>query len=105
MAGQIMRSLRYRETHPEEVFHDICYDNVRTDARSVIDGIYEFCGLTPSVQTYANVVRWELENSKNKHGGWSYTAEEFGFTEEDIRREFASYYAWVKAEEICNWTD
>jgi len=105
MAGQMMRSLKYRESHPEEAFHDICYDNVRTDARSVINGIYEFCGLTPSDQTYANVARWELENPKNKHGRWSYTAEEFGFTEEDIRREFESYYAWVKAEEICNWTD
>jgi len=104
MAGQIMRSLKYRESHPAESFHDICYDKARTDMRSVIDGLYQYCGLTATDQTYENVARWESDNPKNKHGDWSYTAEEFGFTEEDIRREFAPYNDWIEAVGICNWT-
>ncbi|MBT4160724.1 MAG: hypothetical protein HOE54_05405, partial [Gammaproteobacteria bacterium] len=105
LAGMMMRCLNYRINHPSEVFHDICYDNVRTDIQSVIAGIYDFCGVTPTDQTYANVMRWEAENPQNKHGAWDYSAEAYGFTNDDIRREFALYAAWVQSEGICNWAD
>jgi len=105
MAGQMMRSLRYRQGHPETPFYDISYDKVRAELPSVIDGLYAFCGMAPSEQTYANVARWEAENPKNKQGAWSYAAEEFGFNNHDIRREFADYYAWIEAEGICQWAN
>jgi hypothetical protein len=103
MAGQMMRSLRYRQGHPETPFYDISYAKVRSELPSVIDGLYAFCGLEPSEQTYVNVARWEADNPKNKQGAWSYAAEAFGFNNHDIRREFADYYAWIEAEGICEW--
>ena len=90
-----------RRGHPETTLHDITYAKVRSELPPVIDGLYAFCWLVPSEQTYVNVARWEADNPKNKQGAWSYAAEAFGFNNHDIQREFADYYAWIEAEGIC----
>ncbi len=96
--------LAYRAANPDERFHDICYDNVRVDARSVIEGIYEFAHVEPSADTFTNVARWEANNPQHKHGPWRYAASDFGFTDDDVRREFADYIDWVHSQNICDWS-
>ncbi|MEM9040678.1 MAG: sulfotransferase [Actinomycetota bacterium] len=102
-AAQMRATMRHREEHPDEEFHDISYDRVRADARSVLDGIYEFAGVEPTARTHDNVARWETENPQHRHGAWTYTADDFGFSDDDIRREFAPYYDWVASEGIADW--
>jgi hypothetical protein len=67
-AAQMRASLRHRAEHPHEEFHDISYDDVRRDARSVLDGIYEFAGVEPTAATHDNVARWEADNPQHRHG-------------------------------------
>lgn len=102
-ASQLRATMRHRADRPDEEFHDVDYVDVLRDARSVLDGIYEFAGVEPSPATHDNVARWEADNPQHKHGGWTYAAEDFGFTDDDIRTEFADYYDWVEAEGIADW--
>lgn len=102
-AGAMRRHLAYRAAHQDEEFHDICYDRVRADASSVIEGIYAFAGVEPSSETFENIAHWEANNPQNKHGAWTYAATDFGFTDDDVRRAFADYIDWVHANGICDW--
>lgn len=103
-AGAMNQHLAYRAANPDEPFHDICYDRVRADARSVIEGIYEFAGVGLTADTFTNVERWEADNPQHKHGAWSYAATDFGFTDDDVRREFAGYIDWIHDQGICDWS-
>jgi len=102
-AFAMKRHLAHRTAHPDQAFHDICYDRVRTDISAIIDGLYTFAGVEPSADTLSNIARWEAENPQNKHGAWSYAATDFGFTDDDVRREFSTYIDWVHANNICDW--
>ncbi|MEO1059840.1 MAG: sulfotransferase [Actinomycetota bacterium] len=102
-AAGMRATMRHRADHPDEEFHDISYEDVRNDARSVLDGIYAFAGVEPSAATSDNVARWEADNPQHLHGAWTYSAEEFGFTDDDVRRAFADYIDWVEAEGIAGW--
>ncbi|MEM9035228.1 MAG: sulfotransferase [Actinomycetota bacterium] len=102
-SAQMRTTMRHRGAHPDEAFHDISYEDVRRDARSVLDGIYEFADVEPTAATYANVARWEADNPQHRHGSWTYSAEDFGFTDDDVRTAFADYYDWVEAEGIADW--
>lgn len=102
-AGSMNRHLAHRATYPHEAFHDICYDRVRADASSVVDDLYSFAGVQPTAETFSNITRWENENPQNKLGAWTYAATDFGFTDDDVRHEFADYLDWVHANKICEW--
>lgn len=96
-------TLRYRSDHPDEEFFDIDYNRVRSDVGSVIADVYAFAGVEQSATTLSNVASWETSNPQNKHGSWTYAAEDFGFTDNDVREAFADYYAWVEVHGVCSW--
>lgn len=102
-AAGMRATLRHRSEHPDEEFFDIDYDRVRSDVGSVIADLYAFAGVEQSATTLSNVATWEANNPQNKHGSWKYAAEDFGFTDNDVREAFADYYAWVEAHGICSW--
>ncbi len=103
-ARRVLASLQFRRSNPDILFHDICYDDLVRDAKSVIEGVYHFMGMEPSPSALSNVAQWEEKNPKNIHGAWTYRSEDFGFSDEDIREEFSPYYDWLKASGIANWS-
>lgn len=103
-AKRVLASLQYRQANPHMLFHDICYDDLVSNAKGVIAGVYNFMDMEPSTSALAHVAQWEEKNPKNIHGAWTYRSEDFGFTDNDIRHEFADYYAWLKDSGIANWS-
>lgn len=102
-SGVMGRHLDHRVAHPDEQFLDLDYVRVREDATGVIGEVFEFAGVEPSESTFTNVAQWEAANPQRKLGGWSYRAEDFGFTDDDTRTAFGRYIDWVRAEGIADW--
>jgi LPS sulfotransferase NodH len=76
----------------EERFLDIRYETLLADPMAQIRRIYQFVGLdlTPTVEE--RMRQWADENAREKRAAHHYSLEEFGFSEEGIRRDFAAYY-------------
>jgi hypothetical protein len=87
----IHRCMAVRQSN-EERFLDIRYETLLADPMAQIRRIYQFVGLdlTPTVEE--RMRQWADENAREKRAAHHYSLEEFGFSEEGIRRDFAAYY-------------
>lgn len=90
-ATYLNRAMAYREEHGSERFLDIDFlDSVR-DPVGTVRHIYAQLGreLTPIAE--GQMRQWTEDNAREKRAAHSYTLEQFGFTEESLRRDFAAY--------------
>lgn len=87
----IHRCMAVRQSH-EERFLDVRYETLLANPMLQIRRIYEFIGLdlTPAVEE--RMRQWADQNAREKRAAHHYSLEEFGFSEEGIRRDFAAYY-------------
>lgn len=89
------RALRHcmevRDITPVGRFIDIDYRTVLRDPLAQAHRIYDFLGLQLTVGIENEMRRWAEENRRDKRAPHEYTLEKFGFTDEEIRREFADY--------------
>jgi hypothetical protein len=87
------RAMAARDSLGEGRFCDISQAQIDADAVAVVERIYDFLGLelTPEVRT--NMTTWEQANKAGSRGKHSYSAEEYGLTDDTIRDAFASYTA------------
>lgn len=90
----------FRSRRSDVPILDIDYRELRNDAPSVVERVYEFCGITPSDQAINNVKAWEQSNPKNRHGAFTYSLEEFGMTGDGVLEAFAPYISMVKDQGI-----
>jgi hypothetical protein len=90
MSRALHRCIEVRESH-EDRFIDVFFQNAMRDPLAEIRRIYEFAGMELTSQAEAKMRQWAIENARDKRVGHSYTLEEFGLTEEGIRRDFAAY--------------
>ena len=84
------RGMKAREQHRER-FYDVHLRDFIADPIGVIQGIYQHHGLIldPAVEEQMKV--WLKKHDDAKPGSHRYTPEQFGISEEDIRREFKEY--------------
>lgn len=87
----IHRCMEVRRSH-EERFLDIRYETLLADPMAQIRRIYQFVGMEVSPAVEHRMRRWAAENAREKRATHHYTLDEFGFSEEGIRRDFAAYY-------------
>ncbi len=83
--------MHVRDTIPTNRFIDIDYRVVLRDPLAQVRRIYEFLGLPLSSATEQEMRRWGEDNRRDKRAPHEYTLEKFGFTEAEVRREFAEY--------------
>jgi len=87
----IERALAVRERVGEERFFDVDFRNLLDDPRRVIDGITQHFNLTPvkdaDMDAYLNLER------NDERGNHSYSAEDYGLSEEGVRAYFREYIA------------
>lgn len=70
---------------------DVRYSDVRSNAMSVIEEIYQRSGRELTAEAKAAMQQWEDENEQGKHGRHSYSLAEFGLDEATIKSELAEY--------------
>lgn len=84
------RAMRAHDQHPEN-FHDVHMADFVEDPIGVIRGIYRRFDLTLTDEVEAAMRKWLDEHAQAKPGFHRYKAEDYGLTEDAIRREFTEY--------------
>ncbi|EQA97406.1 hypothetical protein FHS51_004061 [Sphingobium wenxiniae] len=88
----IRRGLDMRDNlfEPENVF-DMQYTDVIKDPVGSIERAYAYFGMTLSDISKTRILAYLADNGKDKHGVHSYSAEEFGLSEDMLRTLFKDY--------------
>lgn len=72
-------------------FVDVSQRGLNTDTIGTLEQLYT-CLEQPFTSTFADdVQRWQTANHSGAHGSHHYTASEYGFSEDEIRADFAFY--------------
>ena len=90
-AAQMRRNVADRATVDPARIIDVSYERIRDDATSVIAGIYARAGREVTPEAAAAFAEYEERRPEGHFGGHTYTAEQFGLTDERIDAEFAEY--------------
>ncbi|HKA14029.1 MAG TPA: sulfotransferase [Myxococcota bacterium] len=75
----------------EDRFLDIYYDELVADPMAQVRRLYAHAGLELTVDAEARMRRWAVENERERRPVHAYTLEEFGYTQDGLRRDFAAY--------------
>ncbi len=86
----IVRNLAARAAHPGCVC-DVWYDALTSDPVGVVRRIYTHFGMAFSTAFEARLREYVLTHPKGRHGAHNYHASEFGQSEAELARRFASY--------------
>ena len=77
---------------------DIAYRDLVNDPLGTVRQIYAHYGLTLDDATAQSMRDWLGQNPQGKHGKHSYSSDEFGITDADVREAFAEYIADFKLD-------
>jgi hypothetical protein len=83
--------MRWRSDAPAAAVLDVAYADVVARETSVIERVYEHCGLALTDAALARMTRWSAANTQHKHGEHVYSLEEGGLTRPRIEAAFADY--------------
>lgn len=84
------KTIAVRRQQPER-FIDVFFDDFMADPVAVVKSIYAQCGDELDAAQESAMRNWMRDNPQAKHGGHSYSAEEFGLSERGIRDTFSEY--------------
>jgi hypothetical protein len=90
-AWSLTRCMRSRERVAADRFLDVDYREVQKDPLIQVERIYAWLGRELSPEAEERMRAWLVENARDKRAPHRYTLEEFGYTEEGLRRDFAEY--------------
>jgi hypothetical protein len=90
MARVLKKCMKMREQYSDR-FIDVWYMDAVKDPITQIRRIYDFIGFPLTKEAEAAMRHWALENPREKRPPHHYTLEEFGLSEEQIKRDFAEY--------------
>ena len=72
-------------------FHDLHFGDLVADPVAAVRSIYDHFGFELTADAEARMRAWHEANPQGKHGGHSYSAEQFGLSEDEIAERFAPY--------------
>ena len=75
----------------DDRIYDVPYEQIRSNPMPVFREIYRRAGHILTPQSEELMLQYERANEQGKHGAHSYSLEQFGLTEEMIRRDFGAY--------------
>jgi NAD(P)-dependent dehydrogenase (short-subunit alcohol dehydrogenase family) len=90
-AEQMRRNIADRDSVDRTRIVDVSYDRIRDDAASVIAEIYAKSGREVTAAAAEAFADYEKRRPEGYFGNHSYTAEQFGLTDERIGKEFDAY--------------
>jgi hypothetical protein len=90
-ARALEHCMALRDGMPPDRFLDIDYRAVVRDPLAAVRRIYDFLGLALTPDTEKEMRWWAEENRRDKREPHEYSLEDFGFTEEEIERDFREY--------------
>jgi hypothetical protein len=88
---QVQRGLRYRDTPGALPIADVYHADLVSEPIGCVQQLYEHLSLEMTESFHDALQRRIAERPKGKFGDHSYTAEEFGLTDTELREAFAGY--------------
>jgi len=85
------RCMEARTRYAEDRFVDLWFRDALSDPLTHIEEIYETFGIEMIPEARIGMAKWLEENRRDKRPAHRYTLEEFGFTDEGIKADFAEY--------------
>jgi hypothetical protein len=85
------RMIDFRDRGNDERFFDIYFAPFQKDPFPVLEKLYAFLGEEFTPEARARMEAWRRDTPRDKHGGHSYEAAEFGLDPADLRERFAFY--------------
>jgi hypothetical protein len=76
----------------EHRFLDVHYEELVADPMAQVRRIYAHADLPFTAEAEAGMRQWAVENERDRRPVHAYTLEEFGYTREGLRSEFAAYW-------------
>ena len=92
MRRALTHTMKVRPRAPRQ-FLDVNFKDTVQRPLDVVQQVYAFLELPLSAEIEADMRAWLAEDEKKHQGGHEYTAQQFGLSEEQIRRDFAEYRA------------
>jgi sulfotransferase family protein len=83
----------------EERFLDVYYEELVADPIAQVRRIYAHADLPLTPDAEIRMRQWAVENERDRRPVHAYTLEEFGYTQESLRRDFASYWERFLADQ------
>jgi hypothetical protein len=93
MAWATRRAMADRDRMPEvgQRFTDVWYRDALSDPIAQVERIYGAIGLELIPEARTAMERWLIENARDRHPTYTYSADPFGVTDAEIREKFADY--------------
>jgi hypothetical protein len=91
LAAAAERHIRWREQNPDIEILDLSYEEINRNSAVVLRKVYRFLQLELTAEAEAAVRAWEQDQGRNRFSRNSYSAEEFGLTDDQIRTAFRPY--------------
>jgi len=90
-AQAAVRGTDARQRIGDERFIDVDQQEMHASAVGVAERIYDFAGLTLTDEMRETIAVWSEQNRVGSRGAHTYTAEQYGLTDDEIRDAFAPY--------------
>ncbi len=88
---QTVEHMKWRDSNPDAPVLDLSFREVTQGGAAVAKKIYDFLEMDFSEASQANVQAWEDRNPRDKHGRTSYSPDEIGMSDAEIRAAFSPY--------------
>ena len=91
MRRGLSHTMKVREDASAAQFMDVRFEDTVKHPLEVVDRIYDFIGWHLGAELEIDMRRWLEEDEKTHAGGHDYTAEQFGLSAEQLKKDFAEY--------------
>jgi len=85
------KHIQWRVQNPDIKILDLSYDDINRKSIDVLRKVYAHLDLELTSEIEESVVGWEQDKDRNRFARNTYSAEEFGLTDEQIREAFRPY--------------
>lgn len=89
----VQRALAFRENKGDAKFYDIHFKDMQTDPVGQVTGFYDWLGKPVSEEFGAAMQAWWQQNEDTREASSYISAEEFGISLDDVRKQFSDYNA------------
>lgn len=91
MRRALAHTMEVRRDAPDRQFLDVRFEDTVRRPMEVVARIYQFIGWPLTDATRKAMERWLVEDEKSHQGGHEYSAEQFGLSPEQLKKDFAAY--------------
>jgi hypothetical protein len=93
LAWGTQRCMESRDRLPKDRFADIWFRDALKDPIAELERVYAIFGIEFTPEARAGMEAWKANNPRDKRPAHDYTLEDYGLTEEGVKRDFGPYRA------------